>query len=127
MGESHKPEAFRASAHLAASTHKDRLYEALSRYSQVSFCFMLNFEFFAHSKLLRPFLRALSLQQAAQRANVRVAVIQPPPVIPSAPLPVATSPEDQVSRHEGAVRCVKWHPRQAVLASAASTVGVWVP
>lgn len=58
---------------------------------------------------------------------MHASVIAPPPVIPSVPLPYAGSAEEQVSRLEGPVRFVRWHPRQAVLASAAAAIGVWVP
>ncbi|RYG56834.1 hypothetical protein EON66_01915 [archaeon] len=47
------------------------------------------------------------------------------PEIPPVAPPLANSPEEQVSRHEGPVRFVKWHPTQAVLASGSETVALW--
>lgn len=99
VGDAFKPPAAVEGAYADASGHRDRLYAALLGYAQ----------------------------NQARRANVHSSVIAPPPVIPSVPLPVAGSASEQVSRHEGPVRFVRWHPRQAVLASAAASVGVWVP
>ena len=95
----HPAPAAAETAYAVAAGHRGRLYAALLEYSQ----------------------------NQARRANVHPSVIAPPPVIPSVPLPAAGSPGEQVSRHEGPVRFVRWHPRQAVLASAAASVGVWVP
>jgi len=47
--------------------------------------------------------------------------------MPFLPVPEAASPEESISRHEGPVRAVRWHPRHAVLASASQAVGVWAP
>lgn len=40
--------------------------------------------------------------------------------------PFAAAPEEQVSRHEAAVGVVRFHPRAAVLASAAASVAWWL-
>ena len=99
VGDAFKSASAAAGAYAVASGHRSRLYTALLEYAQ----------------------------NQARRANVHASVIAPPPVIPSVPLPVAGSADEQVSRHEGPVRFVRWHPRQAVLASAAASVGVWAP
>ena len=99
MGDAFKTTAAAKEAYTVAATHRVRLYAALLEYAQ----------------------------NQARRANVHESVIAPPPVIPSISLPMAGSADEQVSRHEGPVRFVRWHPRQAVLASAASSLGVWIP
>lgn len=40
--------------------------------------------------------------------------------------PLPATAEEQVSRHETAVKFVKWHPKAAVLATAGQAVGLWV-
>lgn len=47
--------------------------------------------------------------------------------LPSLPVPEATTPAEAMSRHEGPVRAVRWHPRAAVLASGSQAVGLWMP
>ena len=47
--------------------------------------------------------------------------------LPMLPVPEAATPEDSLSRHEGPVRAVRWHPRAAILASASQAVGIWMP
>ncbi len=46
---------------------------------------------------------------------------------PLLPVPEASTPEESLSRHEGPVRAVRWHPRNAILASASQAVGIWMP
>ena len=47
--------------------------------------------------------------------------------LPCLPVPEAATPAESLSRHEGPVRAVRWHPRLAVLASASQALGIWAP
>jgi hypothetical protein len=54
--------------------------------------------------------------------------VLPPPKKPASAVPaVAQSDEEQVSRMEAPVCCVRWHPTHALLASAANSVVLWAP
>ena len=62
--------------------------------------------------------------EAFARAAPGAQLSVPPP---SLPVPEAESADEAVSRHEGPVRAVRWHPVLAVLASASQAVAVWMP
>ena len=50
---------------------------------------------------------------------------KPDAVLPACP--IAATAEEQVSRHDGPVRAIAWHPRQAVIASGSHSVAIWTP
>lgn len=66
----------------------------------------------------------------ADQNNQRAAMGLPPALpdaVPRVPAPGAAGPEEQVSRHEGPVGFVRWHPTLGVAASASAAVAVWTP
>ena len=75
-----------------------------------------------HRTLVR---KHMSDEQERFRLQNPLIVPTPGTPVPSSPGPFAASDAEQVSRMEGPVRCVKWHPKLAVLASAASAVAMW--
>lgn len=100
LGEAHKTEPARAAAYHGAALHRQVLWQQMH-----------------------------ALQQAAalQAASMGIPLASVPVAVPPIPVPLAGTPEEQVSRMEGPVRCVRFHPRSALLASASSAVALWTP
>lgn len=97
LGEAHKPEAARNDARTAALKHKADLYAKMHT-GRAEFA----------KKLGRP-----------------PGSLGPPKGVPSLSVPLAANADQQISRHESPVTAVRWHPRAAVVASAARNVAIW--
>ena len=106
LGEAHKTPAARAAARRAAEEHGARVQAAMQLQQHA---------------LLEQTVAAARAQGIALLA---LPPAQPTPV-PSLPGPHAASADEQASRLEGPVRCVRFHPRLALLGSAATAVAVW--
>lgn len=99
LGEAHKTEAARQAAYIGAASYREGVWNQM---------------------------RILNSQRAAQAALQGIPPAMVQPVVPTGlPVPLAGSPEEQVSRLEGPVRCVRFHPKSALLASASSSVALW--
>lgn len=61
----------------------------------------------------------------AAKSHVPIESVGAPRSVPGVPPVFAASAEEQVSRHEAPVGVVQWHPKAAVLLSAARNVAVW--
>ena len=107
LGEAHKSPAARAAARRAAAEHGATVQAAMRRQQQG--------------------LQEQAVAAATAQGIALMAMPQAPPTpVPSLPGPHAGSADEQASRMEGPVRCVRFHPRLALLGSAASAVAVWV-
>lgn len=97
MGERYKTTSAAQAAREGASQHREDLFQKMHK----------------------------ARQDFAKTKNVNIEQLGPPRGVPSLPVPLASSEEEQVSRHEGPVSAVRFHPKLAMLGSAGRNVALW--